>query len=88
MTEGARAQTQTKKCSFATTEIEHLGHTLTPMGFVWTQACEKAFEEIKQLLKMATLLRPPNMEKEFFLWTGVSEKGFRAVLEQEDDEGK
>ena len=32
MTEGVRVYTQTSKCSFATTEIEYLGHTLTPVG--------------------------------------------------------
>ena len=133
------------KCRFATTEIEYLGHTLTPVGvrpndskvtamkefprpqtvkqvknflglanfyrrhipgmaavsrpltgltrkdnkeLVWTQGCEEAFEEIKRLLTTAPLLRPPNLEKEYFLWTDASKKGFRAVLEQEDDEGK
>ena len=133
------------KCMFATTEIQYLGHTLTPMGvkpndskvtavkdfprpqtvkqvksflglanfyrrhirgmavisrpltdltrkncteFVWTPACEEAFEEIKRLLVTAPLLHPPNIDKEFFLWTDASEKGFGAILEQEDDEGK
>ena len=56
--------------------------------FVWTQACEEAFEYIKRLLTTAPLLRPPNLEREYFLWIDASEKGFGAVLEQVDDEGK
>ena len=133
------------KCTFATTEIQYLGHTLTPMGvkpndskvmavkdfprpqtvkqvksflglanfyrrhipgmavisrpltdltrkncteFVWTSVCEESFEEIKRLLVTAPLLHPPKLDKEFFLWTDASEKGFGAILEQEDDEGK
>ena len=56
--------------------------------FVWTQACEEAFKETKQLLTTAPLLRPPNFEKEYVLWIDASEKGFGAVLEQEDDDGK
>ena len=133
------------KCSFATTEIEYLGHTLTPEGvrpndskitavreyprpqtvkqvksflglanfyrrhipnmaaisrpltnltrkenmhqFIWTSECTVAFE-IKKRLVTAPLLHPSDMEKEFFLWTDASEKGFGAVLEQEDTEGK
>ena len=55
--------------------------------FAWTQGCEEAFEEIKRLLTTAPLLRPPNLEKEYFLWTDASKKGFGAVLEQEGDEG-
>ena len=40
------------------------------------------------MLTTAPLLQPPNSESEYFLWTDASEKGFKAVLEQEDDEGK
>jgi len=50
-------------------------------AFVWTSECETAFEEIKRLLVTTPLLHPPNMDKEYFLWTDASEKGFSAVLE-------
>ena len=56
--------------------------------FVWTQECEEAFAEIKRLLVTAPLLYPPNLDKEFFMWTDASGKGFGAVLEQEDATGK
>ena len=133
------------KCTFATTEIQYLGHTLTPVGvkpndskitavkdfprpqnvkqvksflglanfyrrhlprmaaisrpltdltrknsteFVWAEEYEDAFKEIKRLLVTAPLLHPPNLDREFFLWTDASERGFGAILEQEDDEGR
>ena len=55
--------------------------------FVWSPECTAAFEEIKERLATAPLLHPPNMDKEFFLWTDASAKGFGAVLEQEGTEG-
>ena len=48
--------------------------------FVWSSECDDAFDKIKHVLVTAPLLHPPNLEKEFFLWTGASEKGFGAVL--------
>ena len=55
--------------------------------FVWTQECEEAFAEVNRLVT-APLLYPPNLYKEFLMWTDASEKGFGTVLEQEDDTGK
>ena len=55
--------------------------------FIWTSECKVAFEKIKIHLVTGLLLYPPDME-EFFLWTDASEKGFGAVLEQEDTERK
>ena len=56
--------------------------------FEWTPECTTAFEEIKNRLVTAPLLCPPDMEKEFVLWTNASEKRFGAVIEQEDAEGQ
>ena len=55
--------------------------------FIWTTECAAAFEEIKRSLITTSLLHPPDTEKEFFLWTNASEKGFGAVLEQENSGG-
>ena len=55
--------------------------------FTWSSECEEAFAKVKQLLVSAPLLHPPNLEKDFFLWTDASEQGFGAVLEQEDENG-
>ena len=42
--------------------------------FVWTAKCDEAFEEIKT--KLTTTLQPPDLNKEFFLWTDASQVGF------------
>ena len=57
------------------------------MKFVWTKECSIAFNEVKKRLVTALVLRLPDMEQPFVLWTDASEKGFGAVLEQEDEDG-
>ena len=61
--------------------------TGTTVPFVWDEPCELAFQEVKRLLVSAPLLHPPDMTKPFYLWTDASEKGFGALLEQEDSDG-
>ena len=34
------------------------------------------------------MLHPPDLTKPFYLWTDASEKGFGALLEQEDSDGR
>ena len=71
---------------FALTDYE-LGETdLVTHGIDtgnWSPECDEAFKKVKHLLVTAPFLHPPNMEKEFFMWTDASKKGFGAVLEQE-----
>jgi len=55
---------------------------------VWEENCELAFNKIKELLVSAPMLRPPDLTKQFYLWTDASSKGFGAVLEQFGDDGK
>jgi len=47
---------------------------------VWSSECDEAFNNI---IVTASLLHPTNVEKEFFLWTDASKKGFGAILKQE-----
>ena len=58
------------------------------VAFSWGEQCEKAFTQIKQLLTSAPLLHPPDLTKEFYLWTDASSRGFGALLEQEGEDGK
>ena len=55
--------------------------------FVWDDGCEAAFQKAKELLISAPLLYPPDLTREFFLWTDASGLGFRAVLEQLREDG-
>jgi len=56
--------------------------------FQWNSECEEAFQTLKTMLITAPVLIPPNLSKEFFLWTDASAQGFGAVLEQKDDTGQ
>ena len=58
--------------------------------FDWSQECELAFNQIKDRLVSAPVLRPPDMNKPFTLWTVAtySELGIGAVLEQVADDGE
>ena len=58
------------------------------MEFKWTAECEVAFKEIKKRLVSAPVLRPPDLDRPFILWTDASERGFGAVLEQELEDGQ
>ena len=56
--------------------------------FEWNAECEEAFQMLKTMLITAPVLIPPDLSKEFFLWTDASARGFGAVLEQKDDSGQ
>ena len=58
-----------------------------PVPFEWRNDCETAFRRAKELLVTAPLLHPPDLAKEFFLWTDASGLGFGALLEQEGEDG-
>ena len=55
--------------------------------FVWNDKCEAAFQKAKELLITAPLLCPPDLTKDFFLWTNASGLGFGAVLKQVKEDG-
>jgi phospholipid-translocating ATPase len=54
----------------------------------WSESCEKAFKELKEMLCQTPILRSPDFEKEFILQTDASDIGVGAVLSQLDEEGK
>jgi hypothetical protein len=54
----------------------------------WDEACQTAFEALKQKLLEAPILRRPNFKRPFELHTDWSSVGLRAVLVQRDDEGR
>ena len=65
-------------------------HMLTRANvpFLWTESCEGAFSQLKELLVSPPLLAYPDFSKPFILHTDASGKGLGAVLEQEQGDGK
>jgi len=54
----------------------------------WTDACQEAFQTLKDSLSSAPILGFPNMNKEFILSTDASGTAIGYVLGQKDDQGK
>ncbi len=55
--------------------------------FIWTDECQKSFDQIKAILKTSPVLLAPNFGKDFKLAVDASDVGAGAVLMQEDDTG-
>ena len=55
------------------------------MEFVWTTACDQAFEELKARLVSAPVLAHPRLDGRFILDTDASQDGIGAVLSQIQD---
>lgn len=56
-----------------------------PDKVVWTDECELAFYRLKKALNTGTVLRLPDVERDFVLRTDASDNGLGAVLLQEHD---
>ena len=58
-----------------------------PQKVKWTQECDQAFRQLKEVLCNKPVLKAPDFTKEFRLQTDASEYGLGAVLSQKDEEG-
>ena len=60
-------------------------HKMTEKGreFLWTDDCQKAFDELKKKLTTAPILSHPDFSKRFILDTDASKDAIGAVLSQE-----
>ena len=75
--------------------LPHFSHVKAPLTQLtkknvpwrWTAVEQSAFEEIKQLLVSATVLRNPDWSRPFILHTDWSKLGVGAVLSQVDSDG-
>ena len=56
--------------------------------FVWDQACQSAFDELKTALTSAPILIYPNMDKPFILTTDASGTALGYILSQLGEDGK
>ena len=57
--------------------------------FEWTKQCKKSFNHLREMLMQYPILRYPDLNREYFLYTDASGIGWSGVLTQEhsDDKG-
>lgn len=75
--------------------IPRCGHRTSPLtdllragaSFHWGVPQQRAFEDLKTALATAPVLHPPDMSKQFFLYTDASQVAVGAALMQEDASG-
>ena len=53
----------------------------------WTEECEEALQKLSKELEEKALLKCPDKNRPFILYTDYSSIGLGAVLSQEDDKG-
>ena len=70
-------------------QIAHLLHLLTKKNqeYVWEEAQQQVFQELKDQLMSSPVLRLPDLSRPFFVQTDASKLGTGAVLLQKDDAG-
>src|SRR3954464_1436426 len=51
--------------------------------FLWTEACEASFQELKKRLVTAPVLCLPDIQKDFQVYCDASRQGLRSVLMQD-----
>jgi hypothetical protein len=57
----------------------------SPTKVIWTDACERAFQTLKDRLTSDAIVKLPDVTKDFVLRTDASDRGLGAVLLQEHD---
>ena len=72
--------------------MEHFSQIVAPLhaltgnvDFVWTDKCDRAFEDLKKLVSIAPVLRGPNWDLPFQISSDASDIANGAVLGQEED---
>ena len=68
--------------------LTNLTKRTEPTRVRWTDVCERAFNELKSLLKSPPILRPPHWDELFILQVDASDFGVGAILCQVDNEGQ
>ncbi|XP_020266130.1 uncharacterized protein LOC109841582 [Asparagus officinalis] len=57
------------------------------VSFMWDDACQKAFEEIKQYLSNPSILIAPKSDKPFLIYIRATDHVLAALLAQDDENG-
>lgn len=77
-----------KFCPNFSAVVEPLTQLLSKKAkFVWTEKCERAFDELKAILKSAPVLSAPDFNHQFKLAVDANDAAAGAVLLQEDKDG-
>ena len=65
-------------------------HNLTKKNtkFIWSEDCEKAFNELKTRLTSSPILLHPNQQKQYILECDASNVAIGSILLQYDDDNK
>ena len=58
-----------------------------PNQVIWTPGCQRAFDQLKEVLCSSGVLQNPDFKCQFILQTDASNRGVGAVLSQRDDKG-
>jgi hypothetical protein len=53
--------------------------------YVWSEACDEAFQTLKKLLRTSPVLAHPNIAKSFDVYCDASSTGLGCVLMQEGE---
>ena len=61
--------------------------TRKDVAFVWSQECDTAFTQLKELLTQAPVLAYPSFGRDFLLETDASGVGLGAILSQKQEDG-
>ena len=63
-------------------KVAHAINSLQNKGikFEWTSSCEESFQQLKNLLTNAPVLKVPKPEKYFVVFTNACGQGLRGVL--------
>jgi hypothetical protein len=51
--------------------------------FVWTEKCTESFWGLKEMLTITSILKVPNMDLDFLVFTDTSKEGLDGVLMQD-----
>jgi hypothetical protein len=52
-------------------------------NFVWTEKCVEAFQSLKEILMISSMLKVPDMDEDFLVCTDASKEGLSRVLMQD-----
>lgn len=72
---------------FTTIALPLTNLTRKNVKFVWDDACQRAFEQLKNLLLCEPVLAFPDFSQRFFLTCDASNVAIAGILEQEGDNG-